>query len=308
MLNPNTKICIYNEQGQPLFQWTITRWHFKVFHFLKRTSLGLGLILLAFWPLYAFANYSLGDAQKTQIYLEEIAAELQTDMKDVASELSGLQQNENRLRKRSGLNNISHELFMQGVGGPANKDSLFQKMVFPKSQLKSDLHSFAQTLTRQTSFSHENLSTLRKITEQNVNFWRHTPSILPTEGRLTSGFGIRTHPVTGEANTAHNGLDISNKLWTPILSSADGIIKSVKSGGGFGNNITIDHGNAIVTRFAHLNKAIVKVGDFVQRYQPIGYMGNTGRSTGSHLHYEVHLDGKPVNPIRFILPADQVID
>ena len=135
---------------------------------------------------------------------------------------------------------------------------------------------------------------------QNKDSLLSTPSIWPVRGFVTSGFGRRRSPLGG-GTTMHAGIDISNRVGTPIIAPARGAVTFAGRDGAYGISITLDHGSGIVTRYAHLNRALVQVGDFVQRGDVIGELGNTGRSTGPHLHYEVRLNGVPVNPMRFIL-------
>ena len=127
-----------------------------------------------------------------------------------------------------------------------------------------------------------------------------TPSIWPTRGRITSPFGYRSSPTTGR-RTLHKGLDIANKIGTPVIAPARGTVTFAGWDKAYGKSIIISHGNNIVTRYAHLNDIKVKQGQTVQRSEVIGALGNTGRSTGPHLHYEVMIGGVPVNPMRYIL-------
>jgi murein DD-endopeptidase MepM/ murein hydrolase activator NlpD len=99
----------------------------------------------------------------------------------------------------------------------------------------------------------------------------------------------------------HKGLDISTRLNTLIVAPADGIIIKTGWNGSFGKMISIRHGNGYITKYAHLNKILVKKGQAVKRGDKLGLVGQTGRSTGPHLHYEVHLKGVPVNPLRYIV-------
>lgn len=127
-----------------------------------------------------------------------------------------------------------------------------------------------------------------------------TPSIWPTKGWLSSRFGYRISPFT-QRKEMHKGLDISTRLNTPIIAPADGIVIRTGWNGSFGKMISIRHGNGYITKYAHLNKIIVKKGQTVKRGDKIGQVGQTGRSTGPHLHYEIHLKGVPVNPLRYIV-------
>ncbi len=127
-----------------------------------------------------------------------------------------------------------------------------------------------------------------------------TPSVWPARGWLTSRFGYRIDPFTG-LRQFHHGIDIANKIGTPIIAPADGVVSRVFKDIGLGLTLDIQHGYGIATRYGHLSKVHVKVGEKVKRGERIAAIGNTGRSTGPHLHYEVKLDGVVLNPLRYIL-------
>jgi murein DD-endopeptidase MepM/ murein hydrolase activator NlpD len=134
------------------------------------------------------------------------------------------------------------------------------------------------------------------------------PSDKPVKtAAFTSGFGVRSDPFKFRA-AMHAGIDLAGPLGTPIYATADGVVESAGwNNGGYGNLIKIDHGKGIETRFGHLSKIEVSAGDHVKRGQEIARMGSTGRSTGSHLHYEVRIDGHPVNPIPFMKSTDYLV-
>lgn len=123
--------------------------------------------------------------------------------------------------------------------------------------------------------------------------------------RETSGFGMRRHPLTGRS-TMHNGLDWAGPRGTAIVASADGVVKSAGRQGGYGNLVVIEHDFGIETYYAHLNSIDVRPGQRVSRGQRIGGMGTTGASTGVHLHYEVRVNGRAVNPITYIRAGQHV--
>ncbi len=129
------------------------------------------------------------------------------------------------------------------------------------------------------------------------------PSRKPVDQmQLTSDFGTRSDPFSGRA-ARHNGIDIPGAIGTPIYATADGLVGKAEWFGGYGKYVSIDHGNAIETRYGHLSEYIVRTGQRVRRGQVIGFMGSTGRSTGSHLHYEVRIAGSAVNPMNFVQPT-----
>lgn len=126
------------------------------------------------------------------------------------------------------------------------------------------------------------------------------PSRKPVDDiRLTSNFGVRNDPFNG-SHRMHQGIDIPGAIGTPIYATADGIISRAQWAGGYGNLVEINHGNGLQTRYGHMSKLIALPNQRVVRGQLIGLMGSTGRSTGSHLHYEVRIAGAAVSPIPYL--------
>ncbi|WP_129791687.1 M23 family metallopeptidase [Sphingosinicella sp. CPCC 101087] len=135
------------------------------------------------------------------------------------------------------------------------------------------------------------------------------PSARPlrTSSNFTSGFGVRSDPFRGRA-AMHGGVDLAGPVGTPIYATADGIVaRSEWNSGGYGNLVEINHGQGIQTRYGHLSRLVARAGQRVRRGDLIGLMGSTGRSTGSHLHYEVRIDGRAVNPIPFMQSNDVLV-
>jgi murein DD-endopeptidase MepM/ murein hydrolase activator NlpD len=128
------------------------------------------------------------------------------------------------------------------------------------------------------------------------------PSINPVEVmKFSSGFGYRNAPTRG-ASRNHKGIDIPGPVGTPIYATADGVIGRAQWLGGYGKYVEINHGNAVQTRYGHLSAMNVTPGQSVRKGDILGYMGSTGRSTGSHLHYEVRIAGEAINPTAFLSP------
>jgi len=125
------------------------------------------------------------------------------------------------------------------------------------------------------------------------------PNLWPVEGRLIGGFGKRTDPFSGEG-AMHMGVDIGAPTGTAVRATADGVVVYVQYESGYGKLIRVDHGNGIVTCYAHLSQFFVNVGQDVRRGERIGAVGSTGRVTAPHLHYEVRVGGLPMNPARYL--------
>ena len=123
---------------------------------------------------------------------------------------------------------------------------------------------------------------------------------------VNSGFGVRSDPFRG-GRAMHSGVDIPGPVGTAIYATADGVVGRTGWVGGYGNLIELEHGKGIQTRYGHLSSISVTPGSRVKRGQLIGLMGSTGRSTGSHLHYEVRIDGRAVNPIPFLRTSDYLL-
>ncbi len=137
------------------------------------------------------------------------------------------------------------------------------------------------------------------------------PGFLPTMwahlGKINNEFGYRRNPFNGRGYEFHAGMDIDGDRGDVIAVPANGIVTNADWEGGYGNMIEIDHGNGLTTRYGHLSRIGVQLGDTVQRGQLIGLIGSTGRSTGPHLHYELRLNDKPINPRRFLPPEQTEI-
>lgn len=146
--------------------------------------------------------------------------------------------------------------------------------------------------------------TIAEIADQHISLTRFIPAIWPIDVKnfkwKIDYYGWRLHPVL-KVRKFHSGLDLSCDRNTTVIAPADGVVKYVRNGwnGGYGNEVVINHGMGYQTRFAHLNKSLVKVGDPVKRGDKIALTGSTGRSTGAHLHYEVIYKNKTVNPLNY---------
>ncbi len=168
------------------------------------------------------------------------------------------------------------------------------------AELSFELDELATKITG----AEKNLNSVFAAQKNRLFFWSSIPSIWPTKGWITSKFGIRrlySRRTGGRYTRWHEGLDIAAPRGTPIKVSADGIVTFTGYKSGYGKTVKIDHGNGIATMYAHCSSIFVKQGASVERGMIIAAVGNTGRSTGPHLHYEVRVDDVPVDPMGYIV-------
>lgn len=144
------------------------------------------------------------------------------------------------------------------------------------------------------------LEILKQEVDEYARRMAATPSIWPARGRISSGFGTRPSPFNPGVTQFHSAVDIAGAYGSPIYATAAGRIAYAGYRGGYGNLIIINHGYGYRTYYGHLSRFAVSTGQWVKRGQVIGYMGNSGRTTGTHLHYEVHVNGTPVNPLKYM--------
>ena len=257
---------------------------------------------------YALAMYSVSELQRTNRKLGEQMENLERFVSLKTENIAMLAAYEDRARLRYGMEAISGDVRKAGVGGlPSRDDVFYASMLDPQIVKAESLRMQVSALNYQAELQESTLKQVFNEAQRVQNDLSKRPSIWPATGRLTSTFGFRYHPFNG-LRLMHEGLDIANSTWTPIYATANGQVSEVSSGTDFGNLVKIKHDSVYTTLYAHLQKAAVTVGQPVKRGDVVGYMGNTGRSTGSHLHYEVHRNGRAINPMAFIVPEDQIVD
>jgi murein DD-endopeptidase MepM/ murein hydrolase activator NlpD len=165
-----------------------------------------------------------------------------------------------------------------------------------------DLLKSLDLLQKKFDRSGEQLSVLESMMYNQQLQLAAIPNGRPSQGYITSGFGTRSDPFTG-GRAHHLGIDFSARTGDPVLAAAGGVVSYAGIKSGYGNVVEVDHGNGYSTLYGHNSKLIVRVGDIVRAGQQLAKAGSTGRSTGPHVHFEVHVNGRPVNPRQFL---DQV--
>ena len=239
------------------------------------------------------------DAKIRKIQVEKFAQQV----KNFETEMVRLERFEKKLRVITALENSPRSIEKNwGVGGPYgfSTNSFTTAMGWGAANMVERLSNGLDHLGKQAKIQSISFQELDNFFKNQKSLLSSTPSIWPTRGWVTSGFGFRKSPFTG-LREKHEGWDIAARNGAPVRTTADGVVVVEGREYGYGNLVEIDHGYGLVTRYGHNSKHFVKVGDRVKRGQVVTLVGNTGRSTGPHLHYEVLLNGVPVNPKNYIL-------
>ena len=221
---------------------------------------------------------------------------------DLQGEMTRLRQFDMKLRVMADLDGVIYPEQVMGIGGesPEPFNPLEGELSFQDQTIISSMNKSLDRLKTEVSIQERSFQELVEYLEDQKSLLASTPSIWPVKGWLTSTFGYRSSPFTGRREM-HKGLDIATRSGTPIIAPADGLVVFAGREGGFGNMVILDHGYGITTRYGHCSSLDAKLGQKIKRGDVIARVGNTGRSTGPHVHYEVAVNGVSVNPSRYIL-------
>jgi murein DD-endopeptidase MepM/ murein hydrolase activator NlpD len=278
---------------------------------LAASAMG-GLLVLGLFAGYATLSHTT-DLSRTARLQQENASlsrelgELNGRLASLADTLTRISQRDARIRVLANLDPIDPQVQAAGIGGPASPEMELAGLTGAgkrTAEIRVDLSALIRRANLLASSFKEAADSLSLHTARLAA----TPSIMPTQGWLSSAFSaMRTHPILHLARP-HEGIDVSAPMGSPIEAPAAGVVTDAGWETGYGNTITIDHGFGIVTKFAHASKLLVRTGQRVSRGQRIALVGNSGLATGPHLHYEVHVNGRPVDPLKYVLPEGVVTD
>jgi len=234
--------------------------------------------------------------------LVRVMEDMQIRLDDAEVQLTDLVDQDEALRIYADLPSVDDDVRALGTGGAVNDYAQNYNDLMPYTDLNlNSLESNLSSLGREITLQLNSYEQIYSKLSQDVERLRRTPSIPPVNrGYLTSSFGSRADPWTGKRRM-HHGQDFGVLSGTPVYAPADGVVKSRNGKTGYGNTVILDHGYGVKTIFAHLSRYVVKPGSNVKRGDIIAYSGNTGRSTGPHLHYEVRVNNVPVNPRHYFL-------
>ena len=278
---------------------------------LLRGWLGAGLFLLiaalAGGNIYFFKYFAKSSSLERQLsQSEKMVEEQNTQLINLTSKLNSVQADMARVQQFNSKLRAMMDLDRgdepgTGLGGPGTENLAKGYLPLLRQELLArKMNAFLKQLSSDAQLEEVRQQELLLVLRKKSEMLAATPSIWPAEGWVSSPFGSRSSPFSRKREF-HKGLDIKAKSGAAIQAPAKGVVIFAGWHGSYGKTIVINHGNGITTRYAHMQRYVLEEGDAVTRGDLIGYVGSTGRSTGTHLHYEVMLNGVCVNPMQYIL-------
>jgi murein DD-endopeptidase MepM/ murein hydrolase activator NlpD len=266
-----------------------------------RLLVGAGVAFVIFFIFFLIDYFSMTmtkadyrELQKEAAAQKEAIANYENTIAQMKKTISSFEDYARRINILAGVQSPENLKGEPGLGGGERIDP-------DLSPQKRNLEQGAiQAIKQRAEAVEKNLSYMLHFFEDQSTTLATTPTIWPTVGWVSSTFGPRIDPYTGK-NAFHSGLDIATNMNNPVMATANGVVVQVGFDKYKGNFVSISHGNGFSTQYWHLNKYAVKSGQKIERGQVVGYVGKTGKALGPHLHYEVHLNGKAINPIHYII-------
>ncbi len=269
----------------------------------------LSIVVLTILSLYLFYEYNdvkdkVWELRSAREELMQQKAQVQgfaLNLLDYKRQMFLLSDLDTKLRRVVTLGPRDRARQAIGIGGPdeIRLQNLAQMGEKRQDEALKEMHHELSELKGAASKQETSLQMLIEYFEDKRSLYASTPLVWPVRGWITSPFGRRTSPFSG-IPAFHEGLDIAAQTGTPVVAPADGVVIKAGFGTGYGNMVEISHGYGIRTVFGHNSRLNVKVGQQVKRGDVISYAGDTGSSTGPHLHYEVRRNGLPVNPMKYL--------
>ncbi len=278
---------------------SIPGWIFCLTFILFLALLGSNIFFWDYYINYKSINQELEQTVKKNQSQNIQLTSFYHKIKELEQDLDRVREFDDRLRVMLNLE-PEHQVSYHPVGGPTDSNLSGSFPFYRQEMLARKMHSFIEQLSTNARLEEIRQQEIIKAIHKHNDLLSSTPSIWPAQGWVSSEFGYRNSPFTGQREL-HRGIDISAPIGTPIYAPADGKVTFSDRDGAYGVTLVISHGRGIKTRYAHLQKYLAEKNQKVSRGQIIGYVGNSGRSTGPHLHYEVLVNNVPVNPMRYIL-------
>ena len=281
----------------------------RIHRILAAFTLAFILFLMVAFTVSSIKYAGARSKNSEMVNLQRENIELQCKLDEFSSRINTLNKRmdnnfelQNRVRLLAGMDPLSKDVWQVGVGGPAP----YGVVVGGKGSgyLSYSDEKDLDKLFRQSRLELESYKDITAILQKEKKIRDCTPTIRPLKGGfVSSGYGPRMDPFSGRL-AVHRGVDFCARNGTQVTSTADGVVTMAAQNGGFGLVVEVNHWIGFETKYAHLARILVKRGQRIKRGEVIGLVGSTGRSTGSHLHYEVVFRGNNRNPINYIIPED----
>jgi len=272
---------------------------------LRAIFIMLGISFAAFsFMIFDYTQVKLKTHELNSLKKENAVQKIQlqafaSKVSDLEFYMAKLKQFDKKLRIITNMEVPAGSSQVLGIGGPSFEEDT-ATLEGARAGLIKQMHSDLDQLKAEAMAQEKSFTELNEHLFKQTSLFASTPAIWPARGWVTSNFGYRISPFTG-LRQMHEGMDIANAMGTLVLAPANGIVSRVDRENGLGKNITINHGYGILTKYGHLSETYVHVGKRVKRGEKIAAIGNTGRSTGPHLHYEIVVNGVNINPEKYIL-------
>jgi murein DD-endopeptidase MepM/ murein hydrolase activator NlpD len=244
-------------------------------------------------------------AQRENRLLSQELIDLKIRLRHLEDTLEVIGKHDERVRLLAGLPAVDSQVAQVGIGGPGipqlTDDPLYRSNP-TLGRMAFDTRIDLDKLLRRANLLAQSFADVSDSLTKHHERYQRIPSIMPTAGWLSSTFKrSRFHPIL-HVSRPHEGIDVSAPMGAPIVAPAAGVVVRVGREAGYGLVLEIDHGNGIETKYAHCSRVMVRRGQRVKRGQEIAAIGNSGLSTGPHLHYEIHINGKVVDPLTYVMP------
>lgn len=295
----NYQIVIFKDQHGIYRKLRLHGWLFVLLVLILISVVGANFYLVRYYYSYNALKRELTSSEKTLVEQKTQLVSLADKLKNLESDLSRIRAFDSKLRLMINLDQEPRTV--SNLGSADSKDFTNKYLpLYRQEMLTRKLHQFLRELNSDARLEQARQKELLAAFEKKKDFLASIPAIWPTEGWISSGFGERLSPFSGKKEL-HKGIDISAPMGAPVYAPADGTVVMAADADNSGNSVTIDHNGGLTSSYNHLKEFTVERGQSVAKGELIGYVGDTGQSTGPHLHYEVRLNGAPVNPMRYIL-------
>lgn len=292
--NPKMTFMLIPHNATRPLQWNLSR------RMLSGVAIGMALLLFCFATITGMFLSSQKDIRRVNDIKQENQEQAATiellnqEILKIEEQQEEIAAKQNQLKRIMGIKSENNRIVQPSRGGKGGIDRLIG------DARSNQVLQQAQEIGTQLAKHEKELDELLAQVNNNTQYFRHIPNQWPVEGEISSDYGWRRSPFGGQSNSFHEGIDIANNPGASVVAAADGTVVFAGWKGAYGKLIEIDHGFGYITKYGHNSTLQVKVGDQVKKGEEIAHLGNTGRSTGPHLHFTVLKNGESQDPLIYL--------